>query len=74
LLEGNEEKELREAKELDCEGIAEEDNGEISIHALKGIANNKIIKVDVSTRRDTSLECDSGQWSKGVEQVNLPRI
>ena len=46
LLEGDEENELGEAKEEDCEDIGEEDNGEISIHALKGVANNKIIKVE----------------------------
>ena len=45
LLEGEEEGEQDKAKEESVEGGEEEDIGEISIHALKGVANNKIIKV-----------------------------
>ncbi|XP_052203128.1 uncharacterized protein LOC127808594 [Diospyros lotus] len=44
LLEGEEEGEQDKAKE-GVEGGDEEDNGEISLHALKGVADNKIIKV-----------------------------
>ena len=46
LLEGSEENEVEGTEEQDGETMEEEDNGEISIHALKGVANNKIIKVE----------------------------
>jgi len=48
LLEGQGEEEAEDEEGVEVEGIDEgvEDNGEISLHALKGITNNKIIKVE----------------------------
>jgi len=45
LLEGEEEN-VEEEDMLDVPEEGEEDNGEISLHALRGLANNKIIKVE----------------------------
>ena len=46
LLEGDEEEEQDEAREENVKEGEEEDNGEISLYALKGVANNKIIKIE----------------------------
>ena len=46
LLEGDEEEEQDEVGEEKVKEGEEEDNGEISLHVLKGVANNKIIKVE----------------------------
>ena len=47
MLEGEEEDEAEGPKEdVEESGeLEEENNGEISLHALKGVTNNKIIKV-----------------------------
>ena len=41
-----EEDHLEEEEVLETNEEGEEDNGEISLHALKGLVNNKIIKVE----------------------------
>ena len=41
-------------EEGDGEDLEEEDNGEISIHTLKGVVNNKIIKVEGQAKGVTS--------------------
>ena len=49
LLEGRGEEEVEDEEGEEVEGTHEEgveDNGEISLHALKGVTNNKIIKVE----------------------------
>lgn len=43
LLEGEEDEEEEGGEPSNVEG---EDGGEISLHALKGVANSKIIKVE----------------------------
>jgi len=60
LLEGDEEPDQEVTEDENEEGI-KEDNGEISIHALKGVTNNKIIKVEgqIEGKRLTIL-IDSG--------------
>lgn len=46
LVEGEEEEEnMEEIPAVETE-IEEADNGEISLHAIRGLANNKIIKVE----------------------------
>ena len=45
LLEGEEEA-VEKEEEIIEEELEEEDSGEISLHALKGLTNNKIIKVE----------------------------
>ena len=45
LLEGEEEN-VEEKEMFDVPEEGEKDNGEISLHALRGLANNKIIKVE----------------------------
>ena len=39
-------------KEENCKERTNDDNGKISIHALKGITNNKIIKVECQIKRN----------------------
>ena len=46
-MEGGEETE-------ECKELGEEDNREISLHALKGVTNNKIIKIEGKVK-DKSL-------------------
>ena len=41
-----EEDHLEEEEVLETNEEGEEDNGEISLHALRGLVNNKIIKVE----------------------------
>jgi len=60
-----------------CEGeeLGEEDNGEISIHALKGVANNKIIKVEGKVR-DCSLMIliDNGSTHSFLDEGTTRRL
>ena len=69
LLEGEEEEVQGETEEED----GEEDNGEISIHALKGVVNNKIIKVEGKVKDNSLLILiDSGSthsfFDEGIAQ------
>ena len=43
--------------ELNPEEDNEEDNGEISIHALKEVTNNKIMKVEGRSNGEISIVC-----------------
>ena len=58
LLEGDKEEGLDEEEGEEVEGFREtggEDDGEISLHALKGITNNRIIKVEGKVKEGSLL-------------------
>lgn len=67
--------EQEEAEEEDYEGIGEEDNGEISIHALKGVANNKIIKVEGQVKGcNLMILIDSGSTHSFLDESTTKRL
>lgn len=75
LLEGNDTQEEGEAEDGDCEGLEEEDNGEISIHALKGMVNNKIIKVEGQAKGGSlMILIDSGSTHNFLDEGTARRL
>lgn len=75
LLEGEEEEEQDEVKEEGGEEEDEEDNGEISIHALKGMANNKIIKVGGQVKDcNLNILIDSGSTHSFLNEGTAEKL
>ena len=75
MLEGDKEENLEEAVEGDEGEIRAEDNGEISIHALKGVANNKIIKVEGQFKgSNLMILIDSGSTHNFLDKSTAKRL
>ena len=67
MEEGEEVEDLRE--------IRREDDGEISLHALKGITNNKIIKVERKVKEGSlSILIDSGSTHSFLDDSTARKL
>lgn len=62
-------------KELRSDDSGEEDNGEISLHALKGVTNNKIIKVEGRVKdKSLMILIDSGSTHNFLDEGIAGRL
>lgn len=74
-MEGDEEENHEEEVDEDSKEDVAGDNGEISIHALKGVANNKIIKVGGRCRgNDLMILIDSGSTHSFLDENTAGRL
>ena len=75
LLEGEDRELIEEGETSEPVKYGDEDNGEISIHALKGLMNNKIIKVEGRVK-DCSLMIlvDSGSTHNFLDEGTTRRL
>ena len=75
MLEGNEESEQAVTEEEEDEEEAKEDNGEISIHALKGVTNNKIMKVEGHVKgKGLMVLIDSGSTHNFLDEGTTKKL
>jgi len=69
LLEGEEEEEVM------ASDMEEEDNGTISLHAIKGVANSKIINVDRRAHEGTLMVLiDSGSTDSFIDKGTTKKL
>ena len=65
----------KEEKELRNLDFGDEDNGEISLHALKGVTNNKIIKVERKVKdKSLMILIDSGNTHNFLDEGTARRL
>ena len=75
LLEGDSRERLEEEEREEDEEFGEGDKGEISLHALKGVNNNKIIKVEGKVNDDDLLILiDSGSTHTFMDEGSTRRL
>ena len=75
LLEGEEETGQELTEEDDCEEKVKENNGEISIYALKGVANNKIIRVEGQIKgKCLMILIDNGSTYNFLDESTAKRL
>lgn len=73
LLEG--EKEEEEEDEAMFGDMGEEDNGAISLHAIKGVASNKITKVERRAPEDTLMvRIDNGSIHNFIDNGTTKKM
>ena len=75
MLEGDEGEDLEVAEEGDSGEDRAGDNGEISIHVLKGVANNKIIKVEGQFKgNNLMILIDSGSTHSFLDEGTVKKL